>query len=152
MECEGHRGVQAVLGTEQRDEPELGNQRARQVLRAHVFVERRGHVVLDAVPEPDQQLEVQGGVLVQRALVALDARGQLPPLEALTVRSSFELAARVLLVLVEVPDLHSVLSVVGVHQVSPRDDHEDDERLGLELDERVVVGLDGREGGLTRLR
>jgi len=51
----------------------------------------------------------------------------------------------------EVPIFNSVLSIVRVQQVRPRNDHEDDKGLRLELEGGVVVNLNRSQGGVARL-
>ncbi len=122
---------------------------ARLVAPAQVVVERPSHLMLDLVAQPDQEAKVVGGVLVDGRSTLVDAAFEFPVFIGAMLRP-IEMPALALLGVVAVLD--ALAPIVRMQQVRPGNDHEDDERLRLEGDVRVIEHPDSAQSRFTRLR
>jgi len=111
-------------------------------------IERSGHLVLDLMAKANEETKVISRIFVDGGAALVQAALQFPVLE----RSMFCAdESATLIALPKVPIFDALGPVVRMKKVGPCDDHQHDERLGLERDLRVVERADGCQRGFTRL-
>jgi len=96
--------------------------------------------MLDLVAQPNQEPQVVGCVTIDGTPRVIEAALKLPVLVRSVLGSVVSLSNGALFVVAIVDALRPI---VGVQEIGPRDDRQNDKRLGLEARLRVVVDANG---------